>query len=55
MLTFGALVTLIACLLYVLDSMDEMVHGRPWQPRALAAIAYLALFIGFYGAMVLVP
>ena len=55
MLTFGALVTLIACLIYVIDSIDEMTHGRPWQRGVIAACVYLALFSGFYAAMVLVP
>ena len=54
MLTFGAIVTLLVGLYRLIDSIDEAVRGRSWLPQAVAAAVCLALFAGFYAAMVLV-
>ena len=55
MLTFAALVTLLVGLVYVIDAGNDFVNGRAWERGAALAGVYLALFIGFYAAKVLVP
>ena len=55
MLTFGAIVTLIAGLVYVIDFGGDLVNHRPWARRAVLAAVYLALFSGFYAARVMLP
>lgn len=55
MLTFGAIVTLIAGLVCLIDSSADFINAREWKRRAIFAAVYLTMFSGFYTALVLVP
>ena len=53
MLTAGALITLVFGLAHLLDGCSNLSNDRPFKASILAAAIMLALFAGFYTAIVM--